>query len=523
MADTTTELEVLNQIVDVLGGQSGQYETVVPVLQQIKELLEAGITDPEAIAEAVSAWLDEHPEATTTVQDGSITGVKIADNTIPDAKLAQTGGVLEKVDSIFSETPVATSIREIAGATAYMGHNGTTNISPSGISIATVTPGYDSYLLVTTQDMNIWFDTVSVNYLALTWGTAYTETVANGSGTGVIAKCSNPVRLRKNDGNLPTEQNKLHVPAGSAVCFTLPQNKEQTVYGFASETVVRETFAVDVMEYGKMRLKALYDSVGGYLDVYIPTKVGYVDYRMAHVDNNSTNANIWHMSKAVAVADSLAERFDMTTGGEWEVAVHLKDRDDFSGGSAHGDQVIVGTPLVMVDGAIVSLSNLSTLTECSELVFVQTSNLYDPADHETIIAIEACQHRFTIDGLETKQSLVWQGAYDITASYMAMFPPAKEVTDYAYLDSDMTPKVCASVYGNHVDTTWCCLYGASNGVRMEFWVTENPDKSGKKFFMTDNGNMPYNKCYYYASSGNNTVAADELWKATTHYRIEVGA
>ena len=100
MADNTTELEVLNQIVEVLGGQSGQYETVVPVLQQIYTLLEAGITDPEAIAEAVTAWLDEHPEATTTVQDGSITGVKIADDTIPDAKLAQTGGVLERVSDL---------------------------------------------------------------------------------------------------------------------------------------------------------------------------------------------------------------------------------------------------------------------------------------------------------------------------------------------------------------------------------------------------------------------------------------
>ncbi len=82
MADTTTELEVLDQIVDVLGGQSGQYETVVPVLQQIKELLASGITDPESIAEAVTAWLDEHPEATTTVQDGSITVMKLAQDVI---------------------------------------------------------------------------------------------------------------------------------------------------------------------------------------------------------------------------------------------------------------------------------------------------------------------------------------------------------------------------------------------------------------------------------------------------------
>lgn len=100
MADNTTELEVLNEIVDVLGGTSGQYETVVPVLQQIKELLAAGITDPEAIAAAVAAWLDEHPEATTTVQDGSITGVKIADDTIPDTKLAQdVRDVVEAADT----------------------------------------------------------------------------------------------------------------------------------------------------------------------------------------------------------------------------------------------------------------------------------------------------------------------------------------------------------------------------------------------------------------------------------------
>jgi len=93
MADNTTELEVLDEIVDVLGGQSGQYETVVPTLQQIKELLASGVVDPEAIAAAVAAWLDEHPEATTTVQDGSITGVKIADDTITDAKLAHSSVV----------------------------------------------------------------------------------------------------------------------------------------------------------------------------------------------------------------------------------------------------------------------------------------------------------------------------------------------------------------------------------------------------------------------------------------------
>lgn len=44
------------------------------------------------IATAVSNWLTAHPEATTTVQDGSIT----------DAKLVQTGGILETVSEIIS-------------------------------------------------------------------------------------------------------------------------------------------------------------------------------------------------------------------------------------------------------------------------------------------------------------------------------------------------------------------------------------------------------------------------------------
>lgn len=45
-----------------------------------------------------------HAAGSGTIPDGSITGVKIADDTIPDAKLAQTGGVLEKVAEISEST-----------------------------------------------------------------------------------------------------------------------------------------------------------------------------------------------------------------------------------------------------------------------------------------------------------------------------------------------------------------------------------------------------------------------------------
>ena len=57
------------------------------------------IPDAEATAAAVDAWLDDHPEATTTVQDDSITNAKIRNNAIQDAKLAPYG-VRNRVDNV---------------------------------------------------------------------------------------------------------------------------------------------------------------------------------------------------------------------------------------------------------------------------------------------------------------------------------------------------------------------------------------------------------------------------------------
>lgn len=47
------------------------------------------------IATAVTSWLNAHQEATTTVQDNSLDGsLKLVDNSVPNSKLVQTGGVL---------------------------------------------------------------------------------------------------------------------------------------------------------------------------------------------------------------------------------------------------------------------------------------------------------------------------------------------------------------------------------------------------------------------------------------------
>jgi hypothetical protein len=75
------------------------------------EWVDVGLPTDEQTAQAVSDWLDEHPEATTTVQDGSLTESKFSDalklKTIkeyvtPEMFGAKGDGVADDIDAIMS-------------------------------------------------------------------------------------------------------------------------------------------------------------------------------------------------------------------------------------------------------------------------------------------------------------------------------------------------------------------------------------------------------------------------------------
>lgn len=52
---------------------------------------------PEVAGPIIEEWLDEHPEATTTIEDGAVTTAKIADGAVTDAKIAPTSGILSGI------------------------------------------------------------------------------------------------------------------------------------------------------------------------------------------------------------------------------------------------------------------------------------------------------------------------------------------------------------------------------------------------------------------------------------------
>lgn len=72
---TLTAVPVINRMTATLGG-TPTATTVVEALLELEAVIGSGIVDPEAIATAVDAYFEEHPEA--MLQDGSVTGPKFA-------------------------------------------------------------------------------------------------------------------------------------------------------------------------------------------------------------------------------------------------------------------------------------------------------------------------------------------------------------------------------------------------------------------------------------------------------------
>ena len=91
MADQTA-LDVLSGIIDSLAGEHVDIpDTLVPALLVLAGYIQSLSED---MAADVAAYLEAHPELTTTVQDGSITKAKFADGVFDALTSAQ-------VDALF--------------------------------------------------------------------------------------------------------------------------------------------------------------------------------------------------------------------------------------------------------------------------------------------------------------------------------------------------------------------------------------------------------------------------------------
>jgi len=301
------------------------------------------------------------------------------------------------------------------------------------------------------------------------------------------------------------------------------------VYSIASGAV--EAYATNklVAKYKKKHLRYVQgsgvDRSTERLEIYIPSIVGYIRYDFLHTVYAERHADVWRIGYAYAVDDNFEERFALTTQGEWECALHLKDRSDFSGGYAHGDEIIENI-VFFVDNVPVDITKYTTYTFFDKLDIVQVSDLYDPNDGETIIAKHGSKHVFGDSEVRISQSIIWKVSETLTWCYLAMFPPAKTVTNKLYTNKDFNIINVDGTTTSIKNATKCSIYSADSAFMADFNIDEYPkgiDNTADYFMTTDNNGGIYNKCYYVISGvGNPVTAIDEEWKSETIYKLDVG-
>lgn len=263
------------------------------------------------------------------------------------------------------------------------------------------------------------------------------------------------------------------------------------------------------------------------LNIYVPARVGYLHYSFVHTVDETKNANCWRLSILKAVDDKLEYRFPITSQGEWELAVKLSGRNDFSGGFAHGDEITTNLT-VLLDGKQTDITTLTNVTEFDELKLVTISNLYDPLDNQTLIATHGCERIFKGGNLIISQYVKWKITAELSQNYMSMLPIRKQhngliITNKLYSDIDYLPTVLTS-------PTYLVISKAKNvtifgdaGISANFKLEQYPDglTNGDKFLVADNGTETYHKMYFFVADGGN-VKSNDFWETKTTYSFNIG-
>lgn len=480
----------------------------------------------DAINSTFAAAIVNSPGFTGEKTENKVTVITDANRestTLYPTVKAVVDGIDSLSNEIFEEADNGKKISDITNVVKEAGYSGSkTTTAHTGVLLAE-NAGYDTYYVVLSEACEIYTKNVRVDYLAICYGSDFTEIIED-SGNKWLC-CSNPNRVRKSESNLPTEENKLSLSAGSVVAFTVTAGANETIYGLGNQKVIKQSFKDEIISSKSKHIQYItgtgLDSSAEWVDVYMPTISGYIKYVFVHTEEPTINADVWRIAKAVHCDEDFSVIEDCTTTGEWECAVKLDGRPDFSGGFLHGDEVLDSITF-FVDGAIVDITDFTTITEVESFKVIQTSNLYDPNDGTTVIARHGSEHNFTSKSLEISQSVTWRVAATVVNAYLAMFPPLKSLTDNLITNKDYEIVELPQVY-EEADITSAILYSDTKKFSSQFDINDYPkglSTTSNTFLCTDNNGNNYNKCYYTTVRGSSySVSIGEEWKSNATYSI----
>lgn len=517
--------------------------------QAVQTLAEQVTADKATVADHTAKVAEDRTAAETAAQtaqavadslpDDYVTAVgKIAENTMEinntNTEVSELKGDLVKLGSkTFSVGYVSKTVDSIPNITKVAGKSCGASINDLNF---TTLETYDSYYYYPRKDEEFYVASSSLSslsYIAIC-------TIENAQPiSDDRIKGTNGKRFRKSENNLPTEENPLQITKGMAVAFTIPKNSSLTlVYNdvltdtLNANVVLNNSQINQVLSSIESTKKTKVEYINGNgvdgsterINIYVPTYIGYIKYEFVHCFREDINCNIWRIGYAYSCDDNLNVIKKLTTTGEWECAVKINGRSDFSGGVAHGDEVVTNIKF-FVNGKEISLSDISTISECDVFSVVQYSTLYDPNDSTTVIGYHGSEHIWNENEnnhLIIKQSLKWVNAQTLNACYLAMFPVSKTVTDRVFDDVEYNVNTIENLPIIQYKCNELNLYKTSEKFKARFGVSKyiKTFSDGDYALVHDNGTTAYNKCYFVICQ-NGTVSSGTLWQTETYYNLEV--
>lgn len=406
-------------------------------------------------------------------------------------------------------------------------------IDGKGVHIVDEANPYSTYYFTAKKDFSCYFTPVN-GYVSLAhfrgnFGEDFTARYRYNGTENTLPYVGNPFSVKKGDTIAIScdDSGSNFALMGNNSAFGLQLTKDV----YLDNEQISKIFKKPLLKYANTTGESY--SVER-LFIYLPTVVGYVGYEFAHVVSDTINADNWRILRAFACDNKLNKRFNITSGGEWEMAIKILNRTDFIGGSLHGDEKLNNISFI-VDGVKKQLSELTELTAFNTLRIIENTQMYDPNDNTTLVATHGKEYIFTSEGLNLRQFVKWITSQIVTTSYMAMLPIYRgndenstlQVTDTYYCDDDFIEYDVSvagdyAVYAQKKGVRKATIYSNKSGVCASVEIKETPDLAGGGYFQVS-GSEQYNKLYFACAGyrDNHNVAIGDKWVAETAYKISV--
>lgn len=251
----------------------------------------------------------------------------------------------------------------------------------------------------------------------------------------------------------------------------------------------------------------------------------------------SSNFDIWRIVGCFEVERNSENNFVTTqriaTDGEWELAIREVGAKDAIGGSVHGDEIILGS-FLLVDGFPRDFQETEEFY-CNGLTLVCHSTLYRDNIVTPNELVKVGEHHkiyeFTNEGLTLSQEVVFSQSIQVVFSYLTMLPilrlekytEGKQITDHAFSDIDYNIfDVSKEGFNNDllsrrpgIQKIW--IYGEESGISANVEILNRNVWLPNENSRVDNPKA-YNK-FYFDFSGKYTTFEGEKWKQKTKFSI----